>query len=347
MRHQVSDLAQMQSLPLEIKVIMTQRRIKDWYDHFGGDVYLSFSGGKDSTVLKHIIENTPGVYDVPSVFIDTGLEYPEIRQFVQKCKDKGDNIKIIRPSLSFKQVIRKYGYPVISKEVSRRVQYAKKAVAEGREQNHGDYLKLCGLSLDKSGNKSQYNCERWKFLLEAPFNCSAECCTVMKKNPAKQYEKKTGGVPFIATMACESKLRFEWWIQHGCNAFEGSRKSSQPMSFWTEQDVLEYIVKYDLDYASVYGEILKDKNGKYYTTGAERTGCMFCMFGCHLEKPENRFQKLAETHPKIYNYCINGGEEADGVWQPSKDGLGLGKVLDYIGVDYKPVKKPKKLFELK
>lgn len=74
---------------------------------------------------------------------------------------------------------------------------------------------------------------------------------------------------------------------------------------------------------------------------------MFCMFGCHFEKSENRFQRLAKTHPKIYNYCINGGEEVDGVWQPSEKGLGLGKVLDYIGVDYKPVKKPRKLFELK
>ena len=66
----------------------------------------------------------------------------------------------------------------------------KKAVAEGREATHGDYLKLCGLAVDKNGNKSQFNCEKWKFLLDAPFNCSSECCTVMKKNPLKQYEKR-------------------------------------------------------------------------------------------------------------------------------------------------------------
>ena len=65
-----------------------------------------------------------------------------------------------------------------------------------------------------------------------------------------------------------------------------------------------------------------------------------------MERQENRFQRLYKTHSKLYNYCINGGEFVDGVWQPSAQGLGLGKVLDYIGVDYKPNEKMKsvKLF---
>lgn len=347
MKHQIDDLYQMQSLPLSAKINMTQRRIVDWYNHFWGDVYLSFSGGKDSTVLKHIIQSMG--YDIPIVFIDTGLEYPEIREFVKKCKSNGENIKTIRPDMTFRQVIEKYGYPVISKEVSRRVQYAKKAIAEGRESNHGDYLKLCGLSLDRDGNKSQYNCEKWKFLLDAPFKCSSECCTVMKKNPAKKYARETGRKPILATMANESRLRLSNWIKYGCNAFEADRQTSQPMSFWTEQDVLQYLVEYNVPYAFVYGEIYQEQDGTYKTTGCNRTGCVFCMFGCHLEKSENRFQKLAKTHPKLYNYCINGGEEVNGVWQPDNNGLGLSKVLDYIGVDYTPHEslKPKKLFEIK
>ena len=329
MKHQISDLYQMQSLPLEMKISLTQDRLRGWKSHFGS-TYISFSGGKDSSVLKHIVENYPLTADIPSVYVNTGLEYPEINDFVRSF----GNVTILRPKMNFRQVIEKYGYPVVSKEVSRRVQYAKKAVAEGREATHGDYLKLCGLAVDKNGRKSQFNCEKWKFLLDAPFNCSSECCTVMKKNPLKQYEKETGRVPIVATMACESRLRKEHWLIHGCNAFDAKRPMSQPMSFWTEQDVLEYLVKYKVPYASVYGDILQDENGKYYTTGVQRTGCMFCMFGCHLEKQPNRFQKLAETHPKIYDYCIHGGVEADGIWQPDKNGLGLGKVLDYIGVNY-------------
>lgn len=315
-----------------MKIRMTQTRIKDWYDHYEGDVYCSFSGGKDSTVLMDLIKNTPGVYNVPAVYADTGLEYPEIKNFVRTF----DNVTIVRPKMTFRQVIEKYGYPVVSKEVSRRVQYAKKAIKEGRQENHGDYLKLCGLSLDKNGEKSQFNCEKWKFLLDAPFNCSSECCTVMKKNPMKQYEKETGRVPIVATMACESRLRKEHWLLHGCNAFDSKRPRSQPMSFWTEQDVLEYIYTYQIPYArEVYGDIFISEDGKYHTSKASRTGCVFCMFGCHLEKAPNRFQQLAETHPKLYNYCINGGTETDGILLPDKNGLGLGKVLDYIGVDYR------------
>ena len=332
MKHQISDLYQMQSLPLDIKIRMTENRIRDWYNHFNGDVYLSFSGGKDSTVLKHIVENTPGVYGVPSVFCDTGLEYPEIKAFVKSC----ENVAVIRPKMTFRQVIEKYGYPVISKEVARCVQYAKKAIAEGREDSHGDYKKLCGLEVDKNGRKSQFNCEKWKFLLYAPFNCSRECCTVMKKNPMKQYEKETGRVPIIATMACESRLRKNQWIIYGCNAFDSKSPRSQPMSFWTEQDVLQYIYTYKIPYAKeVYGNIYIDENGTYKTTGLDRTGCVFCMFGCHLEKEPNRFQQLEKTHPKLYNYCINGGSDESGVWMPDNKGLGLGKVLDYIGVNYR------------
>lgn len=125
-RHLPHDLKQMQSLPLEAKIMMTKRRIRDWYEAWDGLVYVSFSGGKDSTVLKHIVDS---MYDdVPSVFVNTGLEYPEIQQFARKQK----NVVIVRPEMRFDQVIKKYGYPVISKAVSNTVHYAKKNIAEGK-----------------------------------------------------------------------------------------------------------------------------------------------------------------------------------------------------------------------
>ena len=83
-KHESWELAQMQSLPLEAKIRMTQQRIRGWYDYWGGQVYVSFSGGKDSTVLKHIVD---GMYsDVPAVYVNTGLEYPEIQSFVRNIK---------------------------------------------------------------------------------------------------------------------------------------------------------------------------------------------------------------------------------------------------------------------
>ena len=384
-RHSPGELKQYQSLSLESKIILTQQRIKAWYESWTrfeiydketgktrfvtydtrdygepplketewierawpGAVYVSFSGGKDSTVLKHIVDSMYG--DVPALFVNTGLEYPEIQKFAMSQK----NVVTVRPEMRFDEVIKEFGYPVIGKEVAQTVYEARKYAKAGKYKRQ--LQKLNGELLDNSGKPSRFNIPKYKYLLESPFLVSHKCCDVMKKKPAKQYEKQTGRMAMIATMANESALRHTKWIRYGCNSFETKRPTSQPLSFWTEQDILHYIKKYDVPYCSVYGDIVtRDEDGneyeasfeyldlfnglgeetKLHTTGCNRTGCIFCGFGCHLEKEPNRFQQLKETHPRQYNYCINGGEMVDGKWQPNKEGLGLGRVLDYIGVKY-------------
>lgn len=120
--HTRERLKELQALPLERKVGFTAARIAEWYDHYNGKVYVSFSGGKDSTVLLHIARI---LYpDIKAVFVDTGLEYPEIKEFVKTF----DNVDIIRPKLTFKEVIDKHGYPVISKEVSKIVKEARRNI---------------------------------------------------------------------------------------------------------------------------------------------------------------------------------------------------------------------------
>lgn len=334
-RHLPHDLAQMQSLPLEAKIIMTQQRIRQWHEYWDGQVYVAFSGGKDSTVLKHIVD---GMYDdVPALFVNTGLEYPEIQKFVKDIKSgKYDcfncDVEIVRPEMRFDEVIKTYGYPVISKEVAKLIKEARSALSKGNTEYYA-VKKLQGRFIDKNGKRSAYNCERWGFMLDAPYEISSQCCDVMKKRPSKVYEKRMGRKPFIGTLAEESRLRRSEWMKNGCNAFAKARPTSQPLSFWTEADVLNYLHKYDVPYCSVYGDIIETDTGMK-TTGCDRTGCTFCMFGCHRDKVPNRFQRLKETHPRQYEYCIGGGEMVDGKWQPNKEGLGLGKVLDYIGVDY-------------
>ena len=284
----------------------------------GGQVYVSFSGGKDSTVLKHIVD---GMYDdVPAVFVHTGLEYPEIQQFVKEVKAGefgcfNPDVEIIRPKMRFDEVIKTYGYPVVSKEIAERIYYAKRGA---------NWAIQCLNGNNPDGTKSEFKqgAKKWACLVDAPFGISHNCCVIMKKKPAKQYEKEAGRKPFIGTMACESRLRIAQWEKVGCNAFEGERPRSAPLSFWTEQDVLHYIKESNVPYCSIYGEIrTKQTTGnKLETTGYTRTGCMFCMFGVHLEKEPNRFQILKETHPKQYDYCMNQ--------------LGLKEVLQYIGVPY-------------
>lgn len=347
-KHMPYDLKQMQSLPLEAKIRMTQQRIRQWYDYWDGQVYVSFSGGKDSTVLKHIVDNTPGVYDVPALFVNTGLEYPEIQKFVKDVQaGKWDcfnpDVVIVRPGMRFDEVLKVHGYPVISKRVSAYISTAKRHPDSQRARwiRGEDWTKFV------TGGKYTY-------LIDSPFPISDQCCNVMKKKPAKKYAHETGRKPMTGQMAHESVSRENIWMQFGCNGFDMKEPISNPMAFWTEQDVLHYIKKFNVPYCPVYGDIhvkppadaeegqinVIDYLGCYEpedtleTTGCSRTGCIFCMFGCHREKEPNRFQRLKETHPRQYAYCINGGEMVDGKWQPSKEGLGLGKALDYIGVKY-------------
>lgn len=142
------DLLQRQSLPLIAKVRMSQARISEWYRHFGGDVYISFSGGKDSTVLTHLVHE---LYpDVPLVFADTGLEYPEIRQFARKM-----GAEFVRPKMLFSEVVSKYGYPVISKEVAQAIMYARKIgggvyTGQARAELNGLRLKVLTVSEEES-----------------------------------------------------------------------------------------------------------------------------------------------------------------------------------------------------
>jgi 3'-phosphoadenosine 5'-phosphosulfate sulfotransferase (PAPS reductase)/FAD synthetase len=302
------ELKQMQSLPLEIKIIKTQLRIKEWYEHWDGQVYVSFSGGKDSTVLLKLVRE---LYpDVPAVFADTGLEYPEIRDFVRTF----NNVVWLKPKMTFNKVIEMYGYPVFSKDVSGTIRYA-------RAGSKWAFNNLNGLNADGSESpyrKGMYG--KYKKYIEAPFKISNQCCLIMKEKPLQAYEKEMRRKPFIGLMANESKRRENGYLMHGCNAFDIKRPTSKPLGFWMGQDVLQYLKQFNIPYATVYGDIIRTSRG-LVTTGAERTGCMFCMFGVHLDKGENRFQRMSRTHPKQYDYCINK--------------LGLGEVLDYIGVDYR------------
>ena len=115
-------LKEMQSWDLDRKIATSLTRIAEFANHFDNQVYVSFSGGKDSTVLLDLVRKI--IPDVPVVFSNTGLEYPEIQAF---ARSKGADF--VRPKMMFNEVIAKYGYPIISKEVSEAVYYARRIVS--------------------------------------------------------------------------------------------------------------------------------------------------------------------------------------------------------------------------
>lgn len=343
-KHTITDLYQMQSLPLRHKITMTKQRIRGWYEHWDGNVYVSFSGGKDSTVLLDIVRQ---MYpDVPAVFVDTGLEYPEIREFVKTF----DNVTWLKPKMNFRQVIEKYGYPIISKDVAQCL-YDVTIQAQRNECNKRE-TKLWNRAFNPESEYAKkyqgFSRAKYDFLNDAPFLISHRCCDVIKKKPSKAYEKETSRKPIMATMASESRLRTTQWLQDGCNAFEVKRPTSKPISFWTEQDILLYIKENHIPICSVYGDIVEDRttdpdavegqmtisdmqgfeNMELFdakrlplkTTGCERTGCMFCMFGCSSPKWEN-FARMKETHPQVYDYIMR---------PKSEGGLNYKDVIDWI-----------------
>lgn len=310
-------LRELRALPLERKVGLTLSRICEFYTKFDGKVYVSFSGGKDSTVLLHLVR---GMFpDVPAVFADTGLEFPGVREISKNT----ENCLMIHPDMSFRKVIEVHGYPVVSKSVSHIVHMYRESM---RKRNtpprwYVERLREVSEGKDEKSPLHYFDIKKASTLVEAPFKISHKCCDELKKKPMKKYEKETGRHAYIATMTEESILRRTVWRRFGCNIMTGNRPHSMPMSFWTEQDVLEYIMLKKLPLAREYGEIVINDKGKLTTTGEKRTGCMFCLFGIEHEKEPNKIQRLSDTNPKVYRYII--------------ENMGFGEVMDWIGIPYR------------
>ena len=276
---------------LQEKIQHSKDLIDCWYDAWDGKVFVSFSGGRDSTVLLHLVRS---LYpEVPGVFCNTGLEYPEIVSFVKTV----ENVIVIRPKMPFNKVVEKYGWPVISKEQSQFLYELR--------TSHSENL----LRTRREGNKYGRGkvSEKWKFMVDAPFKISHYCCKKLKKDPMEAFVKSAGLQPMLGNMAEESSLRATTANRYSCNAYECNAPKSKPLTYWTQEDVKKYIRIYNVPYS------------KIYDMGYDRTGCMFCLFGLHMNHP-NKIQILADTHPKYWKFII--------------EDMGAGEVLDFMKIPY-------------
>jgi 3'-phosphoadenosine 5'-phosphosulfate sulfotransferase (PAPS reductase)/FAD synthetase len=283
------------------KLEYTKHLIHCWVESWGVDgVYLAYSGGKDSEVLLHIIRK---LYpDIPAVFSNTGLEFPEIVSHVRSH----DNVIEIRPKMPFHKVIEKYGWPVISKSVSMAISRYRNT----KRPDQKEYRKYGKIVNGKKLTAGTIPKKYWH-MIDAPFKISDACCEQLKKSPFKRFERRTGLKPMIGIMSGDSNNRKRDILKRGCNVYDAKAPQSRPLANWDEKDVYDYIRAFSVEICSVYKE------------GYDRTGCVFCMYGLQQEQlntGENRFLKLKRTHPKQYEYVINK--------------LGGGAILDFMGFKY-------------
>lgn len=275
------ELKERQGWSLDQKIDHSLGVIDQFVSRLGIDhVYVSFSGGKDSTIVLWLARK---LYpEIKAVFCNTGNEFPDIVRFVREERDlRGANIEIIQPKMKPKEVLERYGFPLVSKEVSgfcKDYRVNKESVRARRADGR---------------LKTKYNGEvpnKWKYLFYEPYMTSGYCCNKLKKEPFRLYEKVNNVSPILGIMADESSQRTTNYVRNGgCNVFsDGGTSKSMPLSIWLEQDIWDCIGRYKIPIADIYYK------------GQKRTGCMFCGFGAAF-KDDYRFNVLYKLYPKWYD----------------------------------------------
>lgn len=319
--------------PYEMKPSFSMVRVYQWWNYWYGEVYISFSGGLDSTVLAYIVCQAYRKYKltgkIPLVFADTGTEFPEIREFVktytewlkEQFPELDIELVVIRPKHSFKWVCENKGFPITSKDTAGKIRKLRHGKLSEKYRN---YL----LNGDKRG-KFGMLAKKWQYLTDTermPADISEYCCEALKKEPFKRYVKETGRQPFIGITQDESFRRENQYNHTGCNVYDGHTIKSQPMGFWPKNEVIQYAVEQRIPICSVYGTPYQDKKGNWYFTGEQRTGCCVCGFGCHLEPVPNRLQRLRTSdNDKHRRMC-------EGCLQVKNHGMTYEQALNYAGI---------------
>ena len=266
-------------LELELAIEDALFRIKRDYERTNGKIYLSFSGGKDSTVLAHLIIMCNLKTHIPFVFSNTGIELEAIKNFIDDFPY--DNIIQLKPRKPFSQILKEYGKPAISKLKSECLNTYQKHIddpfktARARQMISGIREKG-GELLPNSRNSLKLANKHMQFLHpDTEFKVANKCCQYLKKYPFQDFEKEfdmygsfsgvrtaEGGVRSLAYTTCVN-------IQHK-NGHEFVQ--SMPIIDWTDEMVDRFIEKYNVEISKAY--TLYD---------CQRTGCCACPYSKNLK----------------------------------------------------------------
>jgi len=269
-------------LSLEDKINGAKEIIKRYYEANEGRVFVSFSGGKDSTVLLHIART---MYpDLLGVYSNTTNEDKDVIDFVKKT----NNVQWVVPEMNFKEVVKHYGFPLVSKEVSKKVSTYRSSKNPLTKKN-----------LKEGGGAGWPIPIKWFPLTEEKFDITSKCCDILKKKPLEKFAKDSNMVPLIGIMADESALRKQLALFG-----KESEKKAHPFlrTGWSETDIWEYAEKYNLIFAECYYDRYLDDG--QFLSAEYRTGCIFCGFGIQFDKGA-RFENQKIKNPKRYEKMMS------------------------------------------
>ena len=326
-------------MPYEAKVIHAEARaseFRDWAYQHDYDICVSV-GGLDSITLYYFLMSI-GIKATP-----VSVSSLEDRS-IQEIHKQIPGMVFITPYKSKTQVIKEFGFPVISKEKAAKIENIQKpnspkqtfihAIMTGDMGEQGKFKHSNKIKLPEKWIKlfgGLYNDHRPDLVCQAAnFKVSAECCKWMKEKPAQDWQKANRMLPYLGLMASEGGQREKGLMKNGCNYYGKSTIRSCPFAIFSRQDLLQLALYLNAPVPKIYGTIERNENGELYTTRAQRTGCSMCGFGIHIEKRPHRFDRLREDNEKEWHYWMY----ECAIDEETGEKFGWGRVLDYIGVKW-------------
>ena len=266
------------------------KQVNNKYDLLN-HAYLSFSGGKDSTILHHLLDIALPDNNIPRVYIDTGIEYQMIRQFVLDMAKTDKRIVIIKPAKPIKKILEENGYPFKSKEHSLRVYQFNK----GTNSNYIDkYLN----GIDGNVKETTFVCPKilkYQFEERGKYNYSNLCCYELKKKPSKLWEKENNKDIVITGMRSEEGGNRK---RLGCviTDSKGKIQKFHPLIKVDENWENEFVKREKLKICELY----------YPPFDFKRTGCKGCPYDL----------SLFETLKIMELYLPNERKQCEIIWKP-------------------------------
>ena len=343
-KEKIADFMAKQALPYKAKVSYATARVFDFKrmcaEH-GKSCHVSV-GGLDSITLLIFLRSLG--LNPPAISVSS-LEDSSIQRVHKE-------LGVIRLPSAMREdgrrwtkadILNEFGFPVLSKEIAAKIELlqnpseknatVRHAIITGETGEYGGWQKNSRMKMSQKWLElfGGYENEREGVNYQiAPFKVSSKCCYYLKEKPCDDWAKENDSVPFLGLMASEGGRREKSLKIHGCNYWGKSTVRSCPFAIFTRNDLLQLALDLNVPIPEIYGSIERDEDGNLYTTKAQRTGCSMCGFGIHLEKRPHRFDLLRERNPRewefwMYRCCTDESGEP----------FGWGKVLDYIGVEWK------------